>query len=62
MKRRTNLMIRITFKNQTQGLEIENFLHNMINLKKMNYIQITRNHKKITQSNWAEMNLIDKNN
>ena len=62
MKRRTNLMIRLTFKKQTQGLEIENFLHNMINLKKMNYIRIIRNHRKITQSNWAAMNLIDKNN
>jgi hypothetical protein len=62
MKRRTNLMIRLTFKKQTQGLEIENFLHNMINLKKMNYIRIIRNHRKITQFNWAAMNLIDKNN
>ena len=55
-------MIRITFTKLIQGLEIENYLHNMIKLKKMNYIRIIRDNRKITHFNWAAMNLTDKNN
>lgn len=57
-----NLTIKIIFTQQIRGIEIRNFLDNMINNKKMKFILIIRNHRNIIQSNWAAMNMTDKSN